>query len=155
MDNYLLLKSIHLLGVVIFLGNIIVTAVWKILADRTRSPEIVAYAQRLVTLTDFAFTAVGVVLILVTGEMMAARFGGVDAAPWISWGRWLFAASGVIWIAVLLPVQVWQARLAKGFAASGAIPSRYRTLSKVWTVFGTAATLLPLASLYIMVFKPA
>jgi hypothetical protein len=26
MDNYLLLKSLHVLGVVIFLGNIIVTA---------------------------------------------------------------------------------------------------------------------------------
>jgi uncharacterized membrane protein len=35
MDNYLLLKSLHVLGVVIFLGNIIVTAVWKALADRT------------------------------------------------------------------------------------------------------------------------
>jgi hypothetical protein len=43
MDNYLLLKSLHVLGVVIFLGNIIVTAVWKALADRTGSPAIVAY----------------------------------------------------------------------------------------------------------------
>jgi hypothetical protein len=43
MDNYRLLKSLHVLGVVIFLGNIIVTAVWKALADRTGSPAIVAY----------------------------------------------------------------------------------------------------------------
>jgi uncharacterized membrane protein len=42
MDNYLLLKSLHVLGVVIFLGNIIVTAVWKALADRTGSLAIVA-----------------------------------------------------------------------------------------------------------------
>jgi hypothetical protein len=33
---YLAFKVIHLLGVVLFLGNIIVTAVWKTLADRTR-----------------------------------------------------------------------------------------------------------------------
>ena len=48
---YLAFKVIHLLGVVLFLGNIIVTAVWKTLADRTREPRTIAYAQRLVTVT--------------------------------------------------------------------------------------------------------
>lgn len=39
MDNtYLLFKTIHLLGVVVFLGNIIVTAWWKIMADRNGHP---------------------------------------------------------------------------------------------------------------------
>jgi uncharacterized membrane protein len=51
--------SLHILGVVLFLGNIIVTAVWKTLADRTKNPSVVAYAQRLVTVTDVAFTATG------------------------------------------------------------------------------------------------
>ena len=51
---------VHLLGVVLFLGNILVTAMWKLLADRTRAPGVVAYAQRVVTITDFAFTAPGV-----------------------------------------------------------------------------------------------
>jgi len=30
-----------------FLGNIVVTAVWKVLADRTKSPAVVGYAPRL------------------------------------------------------------------------------------------------------------
>jgi uncharacterized membrane protein len=38
MNEYLILKALHLLGVVLFLGNIVVTAVWKMLADRTQSP---------------------------------------------------------------------------------------------------------------------
>ena len=33
--SYDAFKVIHLLGVVLFLGNIIVTALWKMLADRT------------------------------------------------------------------------------------------------------------------------
>jgi uncharacterized membrane protein len=45
-------KVIHLLGVILFLGNIIVTGVWKVLADHTGEPRIIAYTQRLVTLTD-------------------------------------------------------------------------------------------------------
>ncbi len=42
MDAYLLLKTLHLLGVILFLGNIIVTGWWKAMADRTRDPMIIA-----------------------------------------------------------------------------------------------------------------
>jgi uncharacterized membrane protein len=47
-----------------------------------------------------------------------------------------------------------QARLARQFASGAQIPARYWKLARVWTVFGLLATLLPLANLYFMVFKP-
>jgi uncharacterized membrane protein len=147
--------SLHILGVVLFLGNIIVTAVWKMLADRTQSAPVVAYAQRLVTITDIAFTATGVVLIIVSGQVLADDFGGVFSGPtWLTIGWSLFIASGVIWLAVLIPVEVMQARLAREFRNSPTIPDRYWRLSTIWAVFGAVATLLPLANLYLMVFKP-
>ena len=154
MDTYQLLKSLHLLGVMIFLGNIIVTAVWKMLADKTRTPAIVAYAQRLVTITDFAFTAVGVLLILVSGRMMASRFGEIGDVLWLSWGWWLFITSGVIWVLILIPIQIKQTKLAKIFSTKEEIPENYWTLSKYWAVFGIIATIVPLINLYLMVFKP-
>ena len=147
--------SLHILGVVLFLGNIIVTAVWKVLADRTKSPPVVAYAQRLVTRTDIAFTATGVILIIVSGQVMAEDFGGVFGGPmWLTIGWSLFIASGVIWAGALIPIEVMQARLAKQFATEAVIPERYWRLSMLWSVFGAIATLLPLANLYFMVFKP-
>jgi uncharacterized membrane protein len=147
--------SLHIFGVVLFLGNIIVTAVWKTLADQTKSPPVVAYAQRLVGITDIAFTALGVVLIIVSGQVMAEDFGGVFGGPmWLTVGWSLFIASGVIWIAVLVPVEVMQARLAREFRGAPTIPDRYWRLSRIWAVFGAVATLLPLANLYFMVFKP-
>ena len=145
---------LHVLGVVIFLGNIIVTAVWKLLADRTRDARVVAYAQRLVTVTDIAFTATGAALIAISGPVLADDFGGVGGPAWITWGLALFIASGVIWVAVLIPVQVLQARAARRFATGGAIPESYWRLAWVWYVFGSVAILLPLANLYFMVFKP-
>ena len=147
--------ALHILGVVLFLGNIIVTAVWKTLADRTESPRVVAYAQRLVTTTDVAFTATGAALIAVSGRVMAERFGGVGGPAWLTWGWWLFITSGIIWVAVLIPVQVMQARLARRFESDAAIPDRYWRLGRIWAVFGVIAILLPLANLYFMVFKPA
>ena len=146
--------AVHLLGVVIFLGNIVVTAVWKLLADRTRSPEVVAYAQRLVTITDIAFTATGAALIAVSGPILAEDLGGVGGPAWITWGLGLFAASGVIWVTALIPIQILQARLARRFRTADTIPDRYWRLARLWAVIGAVATLLPLANLYLMVFKP-
>jgi hypothetical protein len=34
------------------------------------------------------------------------------------------------------------------------IPERYWRLSTLWSVFGAVATILPLANLYFMIFKP-
>jgi uncharacterized membrane protein len=42
--TYLAFKVVHILGVGLFLGNIIVTGVRKVLADRTGEPPTVAYA---------------------------------------------------------------------------------------------------------------
>jgi uncharacterized membrane protein len=147
--------SLHILGVVLFLGNIVVTAVWKVLADRTKNPAVVAYAQRLVTVTDIAFTATGVILIIVSGQVMADDFGGVFGGPaWLTIGWSLFIASGAIWVAALIPIEVMQARMARAFRDAATIPDRYWRLSTLWAVFGAVATLLPLANLYFMVFKP-
>ena len=147
--------SLHILGVVLFLGNIIVTAVWKLLADRTKSPPVVAYAQRLVTITDVAFTATGAALIIVSGQVMAGDFGGVFSGPtWLTLGWSLFIASGVIWLAVLVPVEVMQERLARTFRDGPTIPDRYWRLSRIWAIFGAIATVLPLVNIYLMVFKP-
>ena len=76
-------KVVHLFGVVLFLGNIIVTAVWKVMADHTGDPRIIAYAQRLVTLTDWIFTAGGVVLILVGAYGMAAVAGRDEQCAYV------------------------------------------------------------------------
>jgi len=154
MDNYQLLKSIHLLGVSIFLGNIIVTAAWKVLADQTKSPAIVAYAQRLVTITDFIFTGVGAALIVISGRMMSTKFGEIGDVLWLSWGWQLFIASGLIWLLILIPIQTKQVKLAKVFSTQETIPENYWVLSKYWAVFGIIATILPFANLYFMVFKP-
>lgn len=154
MEYYPLLKMFHLFGVVILMGNITVTAVWKLLADRTRSPQVVAFSQRLVTITDIAFTFVGAIVILFTGILLAEYYGGRWSVPWIRWGTALFAASGVIWVLVLIPIQIRQAQLAKAFASEGPIPPSYWVLSKWWMIFGALATILPMANLYFMVFKP-
>lgn len=154
MDSYTVLKSLHLLGAVIFLGNIIVTAWWKATADRTLNPLVIAYAQRQVTLTDFVFTAVGVSLLGGSGYAMALTGPWSFGAIWITLGQALFLATGVVWIGVLIPVQVAQARMARSFTAYTQISQRYRRLSMLWMGFGSLAVLMPLIAFFLMIFKP-
>jgi uncharacterized membrane protein len=152
--SYVGFKIVHVLGVVLFMGNIVVTGFWKAIADRCREPHAVAFAQHLVTLTDWLFTFGGLVLILIGGYGMAA-VGHLDLQQkWLAWGQGLLAASGVIWVAVLVPTQIAQAKLARSFAQGGAIPERYWQLNRRWVLFGIVATALPLANLYFMVAKP-
>ena len=150
-DGWLL---VHVVGVVLFVGNIVVTAVWKALADRTREPPVVAFAQRLVTVTDLVFTAAGAALIAISGPILADDLGGVGGPGWLTAGFALFLASGAIWVLVLIPIQIAQARMARSFRDAPSVPDRYWRLARLWAVFGTVATLLPLANLYLMVVKP-
>jgi uncharacterized membrane protein len=153
--SYNAFKVVHLFGVVVFLGNIIVTGVWKVMADRTGDPRVIAYAQRLVTLTDWVFTAGGVLFILVGAYGMAAvAHLDLRGTVWLIWGQGLFVASGLIWVFILIPTQIAQARQAHIFAAGSPIPDSYWRHNRRWVIWGTIATVVPLANLYFMVFKP-
>ena len=153
---YPYLKLIHIAGAILFVGNITVTALWKTAADRTGNPVIVAWSQRLVRVTDRAFTVPGILLLLGDGLVMALERGPlVYHSVWVMWGVTLLLASGVIWGVVLVPVQRRQLRLSLDFRAGREIPAGYWLLARRWRMFGMLATLLPWAALWLMVLRPA
>jgi hypothetical protein len=74
---YATFKFLHVLGAIILVGNVTVTAVGKVFADRTHDARVVAFGQRLVTITDWSLTAGGIAL-LVLGGYGAALVGRVN-----------------------------------------------------------------------------
>ncbi len=99
-------KFLHVTGVVMLMGNITVTAIWKFFADRDGRPEILGFAQKLVTYTDWAMTVWGVILIIGGGYVMAISAGYTLDRGWLLWSQVLFALSGMIWLLVLVPIQI-------------------------------------------------
>jgi len=75
-------RMMHLLGAVLFLGNILVTAVWASLARRNRDPEVVRMFVRGVLVTDAVFTLPGVVLLFMNGGILGTEWFKAGA-PWI------------------------------------------------------------------------
>ena len=153
---YAVFKTLHIIGVVVLLGNVTITAFWKVLADRTRDARLIAHAQHGVTVADWIFTLAGIVLVLVGGYGAAAVAGlSVTKLPWLLIGELLFAVSGIIWLAVLVPIQIRQARMARSLPPNAELPALYRRESRRWLVWGIIATVPLVAAIYVMVAKPS
>jgi len=153
--EYPFFKLLHVVGAVLFLGNLVVTAWWKQCADRTGNPQVVVFALRQVQLTDRLFTLGGAALLLVGGiGMLAVTDGELLNTGWLATGITLFVVSATLWAVVLIPLQSQMRRLLKGLSAGDRLPAGYLRLSRFWMLAGSAATLLPLVALWLMVVKP-
>ncbi len=152
---FLILKSVHILSVVLFLGNIIVTGWWKLFADFTQHTQTVKFAQRQVTLTDYVFTFVGSTLIFISGVgMIHLQKLDFFHTTWLLWGTGFFLVSGVLWLLILIPLQIKLARLSHTLSPDMPIPEQYWALEKWWLIVGILATILPTITLFLMVLKP-
>jgi len=151
---YDVFKFLHLVGVVVLVGNVTITAFWKAFSDLTRDPRIVAHAQRGVTVSDFIFTLAGIALIVIGGYGAAlVKEMPLFTSFWLVAGQVLFAVSGLMWLGILIPLQIRQARLARSFAQGGEIPAQYWQDSRKWLVWGIAATVPLVAAVFVMVMK--
>jgi uncharacterized membrane protein len=153
--TYFLLKSLHIVSVVLFLGNIITGVFWKFHGDRTG--ELRARAQALdgIIASDRWFTLPGVILIIATGVPLALLAGfPLLRTAWIGWSLVLFGISGAVFSIFVAPLQKkLLANVRAGIAGTWNEPE-YKTLSRSWEVWGAVATGAPLVALFLMVFKP-
>ncbi len=151
---YEVANFLHITGVAMLMGNITVTAIWKFYADRDGRPEVLSFAQKLVTYTDWSMTVWGVILIMGGGYYMVASADIPLTLGWLLWSQILFVMAGLIWLFIIVPIQVKQARLAKRFQADD-VGDEYRALSKRWLTWGLISTVPLVIATWLMVAKPA
>jgi uncharacterized membrane protein len=153
---YLILKILHIVSVVMFLGNITTGIFWKKHADRTRDARIIAHALQGIIHSDRLFTIPGVFGIVIAG-IGAAMSGHLPVlhTGWILWSLVLFPISGVAFSAWVAPLQSRMLKLMRAGAESGALDwPAYHALSRTWAFWGAVALLAPAAALVLMVLKP-
>ena len=153
---YLAMKTLHILAVVLFLGNIITGLFWKAHGDRTADPRIISHTLEGIIRSDRWFTLPGVALIIVFG-LAAAVVGRLPilGTGWIWQSIALFTASGLAFMLQVAPLQRRLHASALGGVGGGAWDrAAYRRLSRRWELWGVVAILTPLAALVLMVYKP-
>jgi uncharacterized membrane protein len=154
---YFWLKLLHLVAVVLFLGNITTGLFWKAYADRTGDARIIAHVLEGIIQSDRLFTIPGVVVILV-GGFGAAAVGGLPllGTGWILWSIVLFTISGLAFMFRVVPLQRRMASLVRAAVDTGQLDWKlYRDWSRSWEIWGAVALLTPLAAMVLMVLKPA
>ena len=152
--GYEILKFVHITGVVMLMGNITVTAIWKFYADRDGRAQVLGFAQKLVTYTDWSMTVWGAALTMIGGYGMAV-IGGFDLRDgWLLWSQLLFGLAGAIWLGIIVPIQRRQARMARDFADGGDVPDAYRRQSRRWLAWGLLSTVPLLGATWLMVVRP-
>src|SRR5580765_6530870 len=104
--GYALFKLIHLLAVVIFLGNIITGLFWMHIAVKTRDLKIVHFTMKGIREADRYFTIPGVIFI-VAGGILAAIFGHYPLlhTKWIFWSIIMISISGLAFAFKVAPLQ--------------------------------------------------
>ena len=153
---YLFLKLLHIIAVILFLGNIITGLFWKFHADRTKDPRIIMHAFEGIIRSDRWFTIPGVVIIILAGFAAAiiGRFP-ILGTGWIFWSIVLFAISGLAFSFKVAPLQVRLVNLARAGMETGQMDWHlYHALSRSWELWGLVALLTPVAAVVLMVLKP-
>jgi uncharacterized membrane protein len=150
---YQLLKVVHLLAVIIFMGNIITGLFWKRHADRTKDRAIIAHTMDGLIRADRWFTIPGVVVITAAGIFAAIQAGlPLLRTEWILWSIVAFSLSGLAFAWRVAPLQKQLLALAAGDALDW--PS-YHAKSVQWELWGLFATITPLIAVILMTWKPA
>ena len=77
------LKTLHVLGAVLFLGAGMMTAYYKVRADRSGDLKILVWYQREIVLADWLFTTPSAVILPVTGIWLAKAYQLPLTTGWV------------------------------------------------------------------------
>lgn len=146
-------KLLHILGAILLVGNIIITGVWMLMAERTNNADVMRFASRMVNWADVFFTVPGIFLVITNGDILSEQWGGVFRVSWVVASLVLFAFSGIVWIGLLLRYQNSLIKLSESMRDEKDSPEFFNFLHK-WYFWGAIATVLPLISLVLMFLKP-
>jgi uncharacterized membrane protein len=149
--NYI--KLLHILFVIIFLGNITIGLFWKMFAEKTKDPDKIAFAFKGIIKADRYFTVPGVIGITLFG-VGGAMHGGLPllGTGWILWSIIFFTISGIAFMVRLVPLQKKLEALASDKEKFNW--DEYHSLSRQWDFWGYVALITPWIALILMVIKP-
>ena len=155
MNYYLLLKLLHLLAVVAFLGNIVTGLFWMRFARKTNDVKIIHHTAAGIIAADKLFTIPGV-LIITAGGFASAIYGGIPllSTGWIFWPIVLFSLSGLFFAFKVIPLQVrMRKHLEKEEGNNGYAWKGFDALLKKWEFWGFMALITPLFAFFMMILK--
>ena len=148
--DYNIHKTLHILGVMLMMGNLVVGPVWLFMAWYSRDQARMAWAAKVLSDCDIWLTTPGVQLAIWNGVCMAGVLGGVHKQPWLLESMALILLTSLFSITLVL---YWQERMVLA-AQTDDRPATWRALVQ-WGIWGSAVG-VPLGLVFwLMVAKRA
>lgn len=142
---------IHTISAILFIGNIMTAAFWKMKAEFTKDETHVHKTVKNIMLADYIFTIPSTIGLLGSGFLLAFHSNySLQEINWLTVSIGLFILTGVIWLSLLLPLQ----RKMMKYSGTPFNDKKYWKISRTWDVIGTISVLLPVIILYLMIAKP-
>ena len=153
--EYSYLKLIHLIAVMLFLGNIITGLFWMHIAVKTKDLKIINFTMKGIIQADRYFTIPGVIIIT-AGGFLAAIYGHLPILKtgWILWSIIMFSISGLAFSFKLAPLQKKIYNLTLNKETSTDFDwSNFNKVYFEWDIWGFIALITPLAAFVMMTLK--
>lgn len=151
--TYSLLKTLHILSMVLLFGTGLGSAFYKWMADRGGNVAHIAVTNRHVVLADWIFTTPTVVFQPVSGLWMLALLDLPLTTPWIAASLGLFVLAGICWLPVVW-LQIRMEKLAAAALLQGtSLPAMYWRMARTWFWLGVPAFGSMVLVVALMVFK--
>lgn len=151
--TYSLLKTLHILSMVLLFGTGLGSAFYKWMADRSGNVAHIAVTNRHVVLADWIFTTPTVIFQPISGLWLAHLLNQPITTPWIAISLGLYLLAGACW----LPVVWLQIRMQKiagqALADDSALPPLYWSMARWWFWLGVPAFAAMVLVVALMVFK--
>jgi uncharacterized membrane protein len=151
--SYILLKILHILSVTLFFGTGLGSVFYKLMADRTQDPRLIAITMKNVNLADTLFTIPSSLLLPLTGLGMC-QLGGIPLkTDWVSWGIALYLIAGLCWLPAWR-LQYRMQRLAEqALAQNTTLDPAYWQATRIWAGLGIPSFFAVIGALALMVGK--
>lgn len=151
--TYTVLKTLHILSMVLLFGTGLGSAFYKWMADRSGDLAHIVVTNRHVVLADWIFTTPTVILQPISGLWMVYLLDVPLTTPWIEASFFLFFFAGACWLPVVW-LQIRMQKIAADAAARGSeLPVIYWRMARWWFWLGVPAFTAMVIVVVLMVFK--
>ena len=142
-------KILHIFGVILFMGNMIVGPVWFLFAYYSKDKTLLKFASKLLQLTDLYLTIPGAALTVINGLFLASVYGGSENVPWLFYS---IISLLVMW-ALSIPLIYLQEKM---YSTIENEPDNEEKINKYlirWGILGTVVMIPPTIVFYLMIVK--
>jgi uncharacterized membrane protein len=155
MNEYLVVKWLHILSSTLIFGTGIGSAFYLLVSVLQRDARVVAGVARIVVIADWLFTATTVIAQPLTGLYMVHLAGMPLGTRWLAWSMALYAVAVACWLPVVWLQMRMRDLATESVQRNEPLSPAFTRCFRIWVALGVPAFFAFVAVFWLMTAKPA